>query len=308
MKIYTPLILIPVFATFFLGCEKNSTPDPVNPDTAEKVQVDRFSSDAGTLMIRDASNSLPAAGEPINFDLEPFITKGLGPGGELVEYYNFDVMPLIPAPIYVLTREGDSLPVPNQLNIIDQVPGDPGYSDFWQVIHVTVPEGYTANTAASSLDIIEGGYQTQASTVIVNCPVAPFGSTAVIRYPGDTDTALHRGWYKRKLVYYFNFSETEIKATQTNQVPTSPIYVTFKINPDETGGGPPSGFVTETGTLQTHNVIATIPTDTDYSPFWSVNIYDNADFSNVSNLQTAMSANIKASNVMYVNCPVVKVE
>ena len=173
---------------------------------------------------------------------------------------------------------------------------------------LTVPEGYTANTAASILDIIEGGYKTQVSNIIVNCPIAPLGSTATIRYPGDTDTALHRGWYKRKLVYYFNFSEAAITATQTNEVPTSPIYVTFKINPDEPGGGPSSGFVTEPGTVQTHNVIATIPTDAEYSPFWSVYVYDNADFSNVSSLSTAMAANIMASNVMYVNCPVVKVE
>jgi hypothetical protein len=308
MKKYRSFIIGLAIAFTLSACERNDTPDPLNPDTAEKHLVDRFSSDAGTLMVRDASNSLPAAGAPIDFDQDPFITKGLGPDGQLVEYYNFDVMPLVPAPLYVLIRHGDSVPVAGQLNIIDQVPGDPGYSDLWLVKKVTVPEGYVANTAASDLDIIEGGYTSAATTTIVNCPVAPQGSTATLRYSGDTDTGLLPCWYKRKLVYYFNFLEAEITTTQTNQVPTSPIYVTFNINPDETGGGPPSGFVTETGSLQTHNVIATIPTDPDYSPFWSVNVYDNTDFSNVTDLQSAMSATILANNVMYVNCPVVKVD
>ena len=290
------------------ACEKNTTPDPLNPDTAEKILIDRFSADAGTLMIRGSSNTLPDAGEPIDFDQDPFITKGLGPEGELVEYYNFDVMPLIPAPIYILTREGDSLPVPGQLNIIDHVPGDQGYSDFWQVIHVTVPEGYVANTATSFLDIVEGGYKTETSNLIVNCPLAPEGSVATKRFGGNTDTTLHRGWCKSKIVYYFTFSEAEITTNPTSEVPTSPIYVTFNINPGSPGGGPASGFVTETGSVQTHNVIATIPTDADYSPLWSVNIYDNTDFDNVSDLQTAMAATILATDDAYVNCPVVSVQ
>ena len=302
------LLLMGCTALLYTACEKDDTPEPLNPDTAEKAVVDRFSSSAGTLMVRDTGNGLPEAGAPIDFDQAPFITKGLGPGGELVEYYNFDVMPLIPAPIYVLFREGDTVSVEGQLNIIEHIPGDPGYSDFWKVILVTVPENYVANTAASYLDIVEGGYTTQATTTIVNCPLAPEGSTASKRYGGDTDITLHRGWYKRKIVYYFNFVEDEINTTPTNETPTSPIYVTFNINPGLTGGGPASGFVTETGTVQTHNVIATLPGDPGYSPLWSVNVYDNTDFENVSDLTSAQAASILASNVMYVNCPVVESE
>ncbi len=44
-------------------------------------------------------------------------------------------------------------------------------------------------------------------------------------------------------------------------VPTAPILVTFNIEPSPTNGtsGPPSGFMTEPGTLQTHNVIPVLP-------------------------------------------------
>lgn len=57
--------------------------------------------------------------------------------------------------------------------------------------------------------------------------------------------------------------------------------------------------------MQTHNVVETIPIDEDYSPLWIVNICDNADFNNVSDLTSAKSAIILAEAVMNVNCPVV---
>jgi hypothetical protein len=38
-----------------------------------------------------------------------------------------------------------------------------------------------------------------------------------------------------------------------------------------------------------------------------VNVYDNADFENVSDLTSAMAATLKLENAMNVNCPVVSV-
>jgi len=90
-------------------------------------------------------------------------------------------------------------------------------------------------------------------------------------------------------------------------VPTSPIYVTFNINPNMPNGGPPSGFMTEDGT-QTHNVLGSLPGDIGYSPLWSVSVFDNADFATVNSLSTAQSSNVLANGVMNVNCPVVLVE
>ncbi len=74
----------------------------VDPDTAQKVSIDRFSADAGHLFVRDMMNNLPGPNVPINFDMEPFLSKGLGPNGEHISYYNFDAQPTAPAPIYVL--------------------------------------------------------------------------------------------------------------------------------------------------------------------------------------------------------------
>ncbi len=68
-----------------------------------------------------------------------FNTHGLGPNGEKTIYYNFDVLSTTPAPIYVLFRMGETTPVSGQLNIVNVIPGDAGYNDFWLVTKVTVP-------------------------------------------------------------------------------------------------------------------------------------------------------------------------
>jgi hypothetical protein len=297
----------------FSACKKdNMEPGPLDPNTAEKAYVDRFSTDAGTLFIRDGSNGLPAANEAIDFDQAPFITKGLGPNGEKVQYYNFDVMPETSAPIFALFKEGEDMPVEGQLNIVNVKPGDTHYSDFWHVHKVTVPANYVANTVTSMNELIEKGYSIERTNLIVNCPIVPEGSTAKLRYKTENDNGLVRGWYKGMVVFSFDFSEKTITVDLPTgghpNVPLSDILVTFNINPGMDGGGPPSGFVTEAGTDQTHNVVQTLPEDADYSPFWDVDVYDNADFGSVSNWTTAMSSNILATGVALVNCPIVSVQ
>ncbi len=276
----------------------------MDPATAPQAVIDRFSGDAGTLFVRDGSNGLPGPNQPIDFDQGPFITTGLGPEGQVVRYYNFDVQPLAPAPIFVLFREGEDTPVAGQLNIVDVIPGDEGYNDFWHVIKVTVPSDYVANTVTSAAAVVEAGYAQEPTDMLVNCPIVPAGSTASLRHGGGSSD-LVQGWYKGQVVNYFTFEEKAL--TTTGNVPVSPIYVTFNIAPGEPGGGPGSGFVTEEGTAQTHNVLQTIPSDAGYSPLWFVNVYDNADFPNVSDLESARAANILAGGVANVNCPVVEV-
>jgi hypothetical protein len=303
--------LVPLLLISTLACDKmkDDGPKPLDPDAAEEVAVDRFSASAAHLFVRDPINGFPAANAPVDFDAIPaFITKGLGPNGEMVEYYNFDVMSTVPAPIYVLFREGESTLVDGQLNIINVIPGDPGYNDFWMVNKVTVPSGYKANTLTSYAQIVEIGYSIMPLNIIVNCPVVTKGSLARKRYLPKEDPGLTRGWYKSKVVYYFNFVEKDLMA-QNGMVPTSDIFVTFTINPDMDGGGPPSGFVTEDGmpTGQTHNVPETLPADAAYSPLWDVNIYDNMDFDNVMDLSTATSATLMVMDAAVVNCPIVSV-
>jgi hypothetical protein len=282
---------------------------PRDPATAPRAPVDRFSATAGHLFVRTASNGLPAANAPIAFDTVPgLITQGKGPAGQVVRYYNFDVQPTAPAPIYVLVRTGETAPVAGQLNIVDMIPGDAGYNDFWRIVRVTVPASYVANTITSETALRTAGFAMETTPMLVNCPVVPEGSTAARRLNG-ADASLHRGWYRDQVVTYFTFEERALTASN-DRVPVSPIFVTFVRNPSpsDATSGPPSGFVVEPGTMQTHNVIATVPADAGYSPLWSVSAYDNANFASVMDLPTATAAPLVAPNVATVNCPVVSIE
>jgi hypothetical protein len=272
-----------------------------DPSTAEKATVDRFSDLAGHLQKRTTASQLPGPNQAVDFDQAPFITAGYGPHGEKIRYYNFDVQPTQPAPIYVLMSQGT--PVAGQLNIVDVMPGDPGYSDFWQVNAVDVPAGYVANTVTSRAEIMAAGYPVAATTMLVNCPIVPEGSTAKLRLGGG-DVGLRTGWYRGKTVRYFSFEE---KALTGTTVPLSPIFVTFNVNPNQPGGGPGSGFKMETGSDQTHNVTATLPTDPGYSPLWMVDVFDNSAFDTVKDLPTAQAATLLAPGAADVNCPVVAV-
>ncbi|HVY31077.1 MAG TPA: hypothetical protein VHB79_31190 [Polyangiaceae bacterium] len=285
--------------------DKNDMPAvmPLDPATAKSVHVDRFSDAAGHLQKRSDSPSLPGPDEAVDFDQGPFITEGFGPGGEIIKYYNFDVQPTKPAPIYVPMKNGK--PVDGQLNIVGVIPGDKDYNDFWQVVAVSVPDDYVANTLTSVDDVDASGYDTETTDMIVNCPIVPQGSTASLRGEGDkSGTGLTRGWYQGELVHYFNFGEKEggLKATG-GRVPISPIYVTF----NDDMQGPASGFKTENDEMQTHNVAATLPTSPAYSPLWAVTPYPSAKFDSVSDLASAATAAASGEVAADVNCPIVSV-
>jgi len=280
---------------------------PKDPATAEQATIDRFSSTAGHLQVRTASNGLPAAGAAVNFDQGPFITTGLTPDGKVVQYYNFDVQPTEPAPIYILTKQGETSSIPGQ-NIIDVIPGDAHYNDFWQVYKVTVPSNYVPNTITSYQELVSSGYPITKTNNLVNCPVVPKGSTATLRFPGSGDAGLTQGWYKDKVIYYFNFFEKALTVTANGSVPVAPIYVSFNINPDQPNGGPASGFKEEPGSMQTHNVVSVIPSNTGYSPLWTVAVYNNSSFGTVMDLQSAVMAPLLVPNAGDVNCPIVNIQ
>jgi hypothetical protein len=50
------------------------------------------------------------------------------------------------------------------------IPGDKGYSAFWQVDLVTVPADYVANTFKSADDVMKSGDKITPTDINVNCP------------------------------------------------------------------------------------------------------------------------------------------
>jgi hypothetical protein len=296
---------LPAVVVFAAGPSATPTAmTPLDPDKAPIASVDRFSEKAAHLQVRTADNKIPGPNEPVDFDTGPFITQGLAPKtGKPVRYYNFDVQPTAAARVYVLTRESEDKPVEGQLDIIDTLPGDKGYNDFRQVWKVTVPKDYVANSLTDSAALLDAGYQMQQTDMLRNMPVVPDKSKASMRLNGES-AELQRAWYRGKVAKFFSFGEAPLSAAGGN-VPLSPIYVTFNVNPNQPNGGPGSGFRTEPDSPQTHNVPFTLPGDTGYSPLWLVSVYDNADFPKVHDQATALKAKVLGPGVATVNCPIV---
>jgi hypothetical protein len=254
------------------------------------------------LQSRATNPALPGPNEPVDFDREPFITQGLGPDGEPVRYYNFDVQSTDPGSLYTLVREGETEPVAEQLAIVDVLPGMDGYSDFWRVMRVTVPRDYVANEVTSWANIEARGLRVEPTGAIVNRPVVPRGSTARKRL-GAGSAEPTRAWFRDGVVFQLSFEEAPLAG---DAVPTAPIYVSFNLNPGLDGGGPASGFRREPGNDQTHNVLTALPGQSGYSPLWSVSVYDQAAFDRVFDLDSVRAEDVLASAVANVNCPVVE--
>lgn len=287
------------------GCaDDGAASGPLDPDTAPRVAVDRFSDAAGTLLRRSLDPRLPGPDQPIDLDGAPFLVRGLGPGGEAIAYYDLDVRPRALVPVYRLIRAGETAAVADQLNIFDYVPGDHGYNDFWRVIDVEVPVDYVANTATNSAYLAARAFPLTPTTIIVNCPMVPVGSVATRRL-GVAGPALRRGWYHDQVVTYFTFEEAPLAALPDG-TPTSPLYVTYAVDPGQPGGGPPSGFRTEPGGAITHNVAADLPGEPGYSALRALRVYGNAAFDAVHDRASAEAAPRLATDATLVNAPIVE--
>jgi hypothetical protein len=301
----TQIAFLIAAASLLTGSVMAQPAKPLDPEKAPIAAVDRFSDKAAHLQLRTPDNHIPGPNEPVDFDTGPFITQGLSPKtGKPVRYYNFDVQTTMPAPLYVLYHEGDDKPVADQLDIIDTLPGEKGYNDFRQVWKVTVPADYVANTIVDAGVLQQAGYKMEQTPALRNMPVVPDKSKAKMRLK-DANAALQSAWYKSQVAKFFSFDEAPLSGSG---VPLSPIYVTFNVNPDQPNGGPGSGFKTEANSEQTHNVPATLPGNSGYSPLWLVAVYDNADWPQVKDLQTALKAKVLAPGAATVNCPIVSVE
>lgn len=227
--------------------------------------------------------------------------------GRLTHYFDFGMTSpidkntgkVVPAPIYVLITgmdaQGNPIMVPGQRNIIDVVPGDPGYSDLWAVGLVTVPADYVANTFKSADDVMKSGYKVAYPGLLVNCPVVPLNSTLAENSPATNTTTPVKGWYKGREVHYFDFGP--------NTADTAPIYALI------------TGFDAQGNPMFVegqHNIIDVIPGSTGYSAFWDVNLVE-VPAGYVANTITSR-AQVMASGYkmvhpgIVVNCPLVRTD
>src|SRR5437660_598256 len=101
-----------------------------------------------------------------------------------VSYLDFGPQSNVAVPILAFFQAtSPSTPVAGQRNIIDTIPSQPGYSDFWRVYKVLVPDGYVANSIRSLGDAVASGYTIQETNTIVNCPVVSSATTPSLAGP-----------------------------------------------------------------------------------------------------------------------------
>lgn len=193
------------------------------------------------------------------------------------------------APIYAFTtgKNDDGSPrlVSGQHNVIDVLPGQAGYSDLWEVMLITVPTSYVADSVRSRADIEAQGFQAVSAGLFVNCPVVPTGSTV------EEGSPLVQGWYRGEAVYYPDFG--------MNRPVSIPIWAfATGMNSD----GSPKLVEGQ------RNVIDAIPGQAGYSAFWRVNLVMVSGGYTANSIKSA--AEVAASGFpvtqtsMVVNCPV----
>ena len=94
---------------------------------------------------------------------------------EEVFYPDFGINPTVAIPIWAFATGMDAQGTPKfvqgQNNIIDSTKGDPGYSAFWRVNLVMVPETYSANSIKSADAVRSSGHTVMQTDIVVNCPV-----------------------------------------------------------------------------------------------------------------------------------------
>ena len=238
-------------------------------------------------------NGSDGGDEPVEFKL----VKGWYKGEEVV-YYDFGMntplganLTVATAPIYVFTNgtnaDGSPAFVEGQHNIVTVVPGDPGYSDLWQVNIVSVDDDYEADSIKSKADIDAAGLTVTPMELYVNCPIVPEGSTF------ENGETLVQGWKDGEAVFYPDFG--------MNPPVAIPIWV-FATGMDSSGNP-----VFVDGQM---NVIDSVPGDAGYSAFWNVNLVMVDEDYEANTAKSAQDVRDMGYEVMQtelmVNCPVVE--
>ncbi|MGI0149201.1 MAG: DUF7482 domain-containing protein [Thermoplasmata archaeon] len=210
-----------------------------------------------------------------------------------VSYLDYGPQPNVALPILVFFQAASpSTPVAGQRNIIDTIPGQPGYSDFWQVYKVLAPSGYVANTIRSLADAVASGYAIEMTDVVVNCPVVNPNATI----SGSSATPV-LGWYRNRDVFYFD--EGTRSPSDGSVVRDAPLYAFFHADGTAVAGQ--------------KNVIDALPGDADYSDLWEVvkvvvgTTYVANSLKDARSILAARDSGqvTLEPTTIYVNCPVV---
>ncbi|MSR84689.1 MAG: hypothetical protein EXS58_17530 [Candidatus Latescibacteria bacterium] len=282
------------------------------PAYVPRAVIDRFSDAAGLFYRRSENAKLPGPDKPIDFDSSICLQRGFGPNSEIIWFYNFDAKGTVPAPVYVLVdRIGQ--PLPGQLPIFDLLPGDPGYSDLWQIYKVRILErDYPPNSLSSFQVLKDGAYEITATNEVMHCVLAPAGSKASQRFDSSTPSAAQQGWYRDQIVDYLLFENPNSTAQVdfgAGKVNAPEMFAFFENDLD-----PSDGFALDPLATGTHNVATRLPGQEGYAPLWVLTIFKLDFFDQVKSVANALDQSrdetslLTLPGLLYVDAPIVKVE
>jgi hypothetical protein len=249
--------------------------------------VDRFSDKAAKRLRRDRVRGLPGPNEPIHLDAAPFLLELTGPGGRKARCYDLDLRPPTPARFYVF-YDAQGNYILTQFPIVDVAPGDPGYTDVWDLWKVTAPTSYRADNSLRDMKTLErlladkeSGYTAERTGALLNGPIVPEGSSASMKADRrDGAAALRYVWYRGKRAPYLYFEQT-LRITG-DLAPVSSMTVVTATG--ATTGAPASDPLASATTID----LPALPGDPGYSP-----------------LRKAMGSDGRPLYEEPVNCPVV---
>lgn len=143
--------------------------DSATPRTLKSAAAVRVALRAGQLTAK--RTSIVVNCPVLGFGQQP--AQGFAKG-QPVEYLDLGPLKLAPgnevAPLWAVTNG-----TAEQRNIIDVLPGDPGYTPLWAVVMVTWKDGVTPRTLRSKSDVdaamAAGDVTLERTDIVVNCPV-----------------------------------------------------------------------------------------------------------------------------------------
>jgi hypothetical protein len=221
---------------------KLTTPEDDRGLNAPLVAVDRFSDAAGTLFRRSVDRTLPAPGVAFSLDDPRFVVPVTGPAGSSGRCYNLDVRPAKPRRYYVFYDTLGNYRI-GQFPVIEAIPGDPGYSDLWDIWKIVTPNTFRetnwvrdAATVEKLISDPSAGYTARSTGVFLNAPIVPEGTTASLKGEGRAGAAVMLyAWYNGKRAPFL-YLEGSLRLAADGTVPSGALAAG-----ESTQGWPPRG-------------------------------------------------------------------
>ncbi len=183
----------------------------------------------------------------------------------------------------------DGEPIEGQYDILSANIGDEGYSDLREIVEVSVPEDYEANSITNAADLLAEDWPQNATGINRNIPVVRLHSQLQAR-----DHQPMSVWFDDEELSAYDFGEMTEKS--------APIYILIE------------GFDPDGNPVRINHpaLVDVMHDDEGYSDFWQVvfvtvpNTVEPNEFRNVQALFDAEFPMTASANV--VNCPALRLE